>query len=242
MGSVRAAFESVFTLSQFAVWAGIGLAAFLSAWAVGRAFTRPSIGRAVAATIATLVFVVGSGVIYFPWGLDDRLRFIPGFREYFRGWVEVDHRAGPNGLKIAYAGTDLPYYLMGVGLRNDVRYVNVDAHRDWLMHDYHREAIRSGNAPATWELPRPGWDRIHPDYDAWLANLHAEGIRMLVVTRANFDEGPHNIADVYGFPIENVWAVTHPESFEALYGAAEGDRDFRLYRVRPERSASTSRK
>ena len=36
-------------------------------------------------------------------------------------------------------------------------YVNVDGHRDWLMHDYHRAAIARGEP--TWPNSRPGWDR-----------------------------------------------------------------------------------
>ena len=118
---------------------------------------------------------------------------------------------------------------MGVGLRNDVRYVNIDAHRNWLMHDYHRDASRSG--PATWNRPRPGWDRIHPNYEAWLANLRAEHIQLLFVTRANPAEGLHNIVDESHFPIEYVWANGHPESFEQIYQ----DQDVALYRLRPTR-------
>ena len=133
---------------------------------------------------------------------------------------------------MAYAGTDLPFYLMGVGLRNEVRYVNVDAHPSWLLHDYQRHALASGNGPGTWPNPRPGWDRIHPDYESWLSNLRAQSIQLLVVTRANPSEGPHNIADRSGFPIERVWADRHPESFEMLYGEAENDPQFRLYRLK----------
>jgi len=120
--------------------------------------------------------------------------------------------------------------LMAGGLRNDVRLVNVDAHRGWLLHDYHREASRAG--PATWPTPRPGWDRIHPDEAAWLDNLRAEGIRLLVVARANFDDGPFNLADAEGFPIERVWADAHPERFVPLYGVVERDPDMKIYAIR----------
>ena len=55
------------------------------------------------------------------------------------------------------------------------------------------------------------------------------------MTRVNPGEGPHNVADAEGFPIEKVWAERHPETFEPLYGVREPDRDpfFRLYRLRP---------
>ena len=111
-----------------------------------------------------------------------------------------------------------------------MRYVNVDGHRDWLMHDYHRDAMARGEP--TWPNSRPGWDRAQPDFQAWLANLQAEGIQLLVVTRVNPAEGPHNVADADRFPIERGWAESHPEFFEPLYGVNERDPFFRLYRLR----------
>jgi hypothetical protein len=140
----------------------------------------------------------------------------------------LDRASGPAGARVAYAGTNIPYYLMGVGLRNEVRHVNVDAHRDWLLHDYHRDAVRNGRGPATWPYPRPGWDRFHPDYAAWRENLRAEGIQLLVVTSVDPFNGPHNVADREKFPVERVWADAHPEVFEPVYA----DPLFRLYRVR----------
>jgi hypothetical protein len=118
-----------------------------------------------------------------------------------------------------------------------VRYINVDGHRDWLLHDYHRRAKAEGTP--TWPDPRPGWDRIRPEYNAWLANLRAERIQILVVARANPAEGVHNVADAEGFPIERGWADAHPETFAPLYGVIERDPLMRIYRVRPplERAA-----
>ena len=111
-----------------------------------------------------------------------------------------------------------------------MRYVNVDAHRDWLMHDYHRAAIE--RSQPTWPNSRPGWDRAHPNFHEWLANLRAQQVQLLVVTRADPGEGPHNVADKEGFPIERVWADAHPEVFELLYGPRQNDPLFRLYRLR----------
>ena len=162
---------------------------------------------------------------------DSRFRFYPpSFPDFYAGWLNFEARCGPAGSRVAYAGTDLPYYFLGQGLRNEVRYVNIDRHRDWLLHDYHREALARGEG--TWPNSRPGWDRIHPDYWAWLENLDAEGIQLLVVTRANPDEGSHNIADAERFPIEKVWADSHPNRFQPLYGRNEQDPWFRIYRVR----------
>jgi hypothetical protein len=166
--------------------------------------------------------------------IDSRLRFYPRFDDFFSGWLQLESRSGTAGAQVAYAGTNIPYYLMANGLRNDVRYINVDRHRDWLLHDYHREALKRGQG--NWPNSRPGWDRNSPDFQAWVGNLEAEGIQLLVVTRVNPGEGRHNVADSELFPVERQWADSHPEWFEPLYGQLESDPWFRLYRFRRERS------
>jgi hypothetical protein len=159
-------------------------------------------------------------------------RFVsyPPFANFYLGWQRLEAESGPRGSRVAYAGTNIPYYLLGKDLRNQVRYVNVDRHRDWLLHDYHRRAMRAG--AGTRPNARPGWDRSEPEFTSWLANLDAEGIQLLVVTRVNPAEGSHNVADRDFFPIERPWADAHPERFEPIYGRQEGDPWFRLYRVR----------
>lgn len=219
---------------QIASTLAIGASAFVASWGwLSYKAGWRSLAIAVAATVAHLAIAI---FLFYPWEADARQRFYPRFPDYYRGWLAFDARCGPNGARVAYAGTDLPYYLMGVGLRNEVRYVNIDDHPGWLMHDYQRDAVASGKGPTTWDHPRPGWDRIHPDYKAWLANLRSEGIQLLVVTRANAQEGPHNVADPQGFTVERGWADAHPETFEPLYGDPERDPLFRLYRLRPPRT------
>lgn len=213
----------------------LGVIAFGMAWMWGRAGTRR--GNLVA-TLATALGLAGAVAILYPHGASAPLLFYPRFPEYVRGWLEFEQRVGPRGARVAYAGNDLPFYLMGVGLRNEVRYINIDAHRDWLLHDYHRAACEAAGHVVTWQHPCPGWDRIHPDYDAWLDNLRAEGIQILVVNRCNPAEGLHNIADRAGFPIERQWAEGHPEQFQPLYGVAENDPQFRIYRVRTRSNSS----
>jgi hypothetical protein len=183
-----------------------------------------------------LALIVGSSLVFVVLGyadiwrdlIDPRMRFYPVFPDFFRGWLGVETRSGTAGVRVAYAGTNIAYYLLAIGLRNEVRYVNIDRHRDWLMHDYHREAMQHGQG--NWPNSRPGWDRMAPDFQAWVDNLEAEGIQLLVVTRVNPNEGPHNVADSDCFPIERQWADSHPERFECLYGQRENDPWFRLYR------------
>ncbi len=152
----------------------------------------------------------------------------PYFTDYLSGWADLEARVGRTPTRIAYAGTNLPYYLLGRDLENDVRYVNLDGHRNWLLHDYHRAAPSLG-LPSTWPDTRPGWDRVRPNYSEWLANLVAERIRFLVVTKADPLEGQHNPFDSQGFPVERAFADAHPDRFRLLYG----DGKFRLYAVRP---------
>jgi hypothetical protein len=205
---------------------GVACCAVISVWALTAARKR-GLPRLIGSFgLAGMIVLAGleTGVLE----ADARQRFYPGFRDFYAGWLDLESRSGPSGARVAYAGTNIPYYLLGVGLRNDVRYVNVDAHRDWLLHDYHRAAIARGEP--NWPNSRPGWDRADPDLRAWLANLDAERIQLLVVTRVNPGEGVHNVADADLFPIERQWAESHPELFEPLYGVKERDPFFRLYR------------
>ena len=208
----------------------LGLAALMVAWAWGRVGRPHAWRRGIGAVAASLALLGLAAALLVPRDADARRLFYPLFRPYLAGWRQLELRAGPSGTRIAYAGTNLPYFLLGYGWRNEVRYVNVDRHRDWLLHDYHREARARGRGD--WPDPRPGWDRVQPDYDAWLANLRAERIQVLVVARVNRLEGSHNVADPTGFPIERRWAESHPEAFQPLYGVAEDDPEMRIYRVR----------
>jgi hypothetical protein len=211
---------------------GMGCCAGLTVWAGSR--SNVSTGRGLKNCALLAAGGLGlAGLAALQTGapaLDARQRFYPPFPMFYLGWLDLEGRSGPSGARLAYAGTNIPYYLFGIGLRNEVRYVNVDAHPDWLMHDYHRAAVQ--RKEPTWPNSRPGWDRAHPNFQAWLSNLQAQQIQLLVVTRAASGEGPHNVADSEGFPIERIWADSHPELFEPLHGPSQKDPCFRLYRLR----------
>jgi hypothetical protein len=212
--------------------------ALTRARACSQSWRNPRAGVRAAAPVAIYLALV-AGVVFVEaasiGSISPRSLFFPHFPDFQAGWMQLDARSGPGGSRVAYAGTNLPYYLMGVDLRNDVRYENIDGRRDWLMHDYHRRAREQGRG--LWPTPRPGWDRMEGDYGAWLANLEADRIQLLVVTRVNLGEGLHNAADAENFPIERQWADAHPEVFEPLYGVAERDPWFRLYRIHPRHAA-----
>ncbi|WZO96674.1 4-amino-4-deoxy-L-arabinose transferase [Isosphaeraceae bacterium EP7] len=210
------------------LWLGFGAALIGLSWLWASA--RPTVTRRWVASLVPLGVILAAVAVDWPAGKASILRFYPSFRDHVGGWLALEERMPSAGARIAYAGTNIPYYLFGQRLRNDVRYVNVDDHADWLMHDYHRRGVAEGLP--NWPNSRPGWDRMHPDYAAWLANLEQAGIQILVTTRVNLGEGEHNAATPDGFPIEEAWAVAHPESFEPIHGAADGDRLFHVYRVK----------
>ena len=99
---------------------------------------------------------------------------------------------------------------------------------------YHRNAAEVG-LPTTWPNPFPGWDRMNPDYDAWLANLRAAGIEILVVTRVNVEEGSQNAADKELFPIERIWADRHPAIFPPIFGHDTPGSRIKIFQVIPPR-------
>jgi hypothetical protein len=215
-------------LLVFRAACGVGALVLAGLWAwAARRRTRGAAGLALGA--ALLAVVTGAGWLYRGQGGDQIV--YPGFDNYRAAWIALEGVAPPGGTRIAYAGTNLPYYLMGKGLRNRVAYVNIDRHDGWLLHDYHRMAAARGD-PTLWPTPRPGWDRLHPDFDAWLANLARRGIRVLVVARANPHDGPFNLADPEGFPVERRWAEDHPDLFPPIYGVDPPDPRIRIYGVR----------
>jgi hypothetical protein len=204
-----------------------GLLALLAARTWVSAQRDPSVPRRLRAAIATSALFALPCVIVSVLIVRSRVAFPDA--DLARAWNRLDRLAGPRRARIAYAGTNLVYFLMGRGQRHDVVYVNVDAHRGWRLHDYHRQAIALGLP--NWPDPRPGWDRLHPDYSAWLANLAAERIDFLFVARPEPADGLFNIADPEGYPIERVWADAHPEAFTLAYGPADGEPVARIYRV-----------
>jgi hypothetical protein len=223
--------QSIRSWQKLGVELGTTLTSVLLALAAARNWTivrrDPSPGRWLRAAIATAALVALPCVFVLGVVRGSRLAFPPG--ALARAWDRLDRLAGPRRARIAYAGTNLVYYLMGRGQRHGVAYVNVDAHRGWRLHDYHREAIARGEP--NWPDPRPRWDRLHPDYGAWLANLEAERIDYLFVASQHSIDDLFDIADSEGYPIERAWADVHPESFTLVYGPADGDSVARIYRV-----------
>ncbi len=113
---------------------------------------------------------------------------------------------------VAYAGTNLPYYLHGPRLQHQVRYVPINRPAGFLLADYEREQ-RGKRARST--NPYPAWYREEPNREQWLKNLDELGITHLVVTRINYHgmlKGP----PFPDFPVEKEWADSMPERFQLV--------------------------
>jgi hypothetical protein len=152
----------------------------------------------------------------------------PLFPDYERAWNAFDFitKSGPK--RVAYTGTNLAIYLMGPKLANSVEYVNVNENASFMPHDYH---LAMPAVQRRWDDPRPTWERMDVSYDAWLHNLDERRIELVVVARANPDEGRANPFDEQGFPIERAWMDAHPQRFRPVYGHRENDPEMRIYEV-----------
>lgn len=219
----------------------LGASSMATAWLWSRWVAR---GRGIGMAASATIVLVALAILFMEFGpgsspIRPTERIFPIFPDYQSAWQALDRATRAHPGRIAYAGTDLPYYLMGKDLRNDVRYINIDAHPSWLMHDYQRTAAERGD-PVLWETSRPGWDRLHPDRSAWLDNLRRSGIDWLVVARAKPEDGDFNVADPDGFPIERTWAESLPESFQPIHGVWPPDPEMRVYRVLLEKKRDGS--
>jgi hypothetical protein len=183
--------------------------------------------RPVALTLAGVVLAAGLAFrVRQSFIAPVALRFYPVWREggFLDGWLRLESASTAGG-RVAYAGTNLPYYLFGIGLRNDVRYVNITADTGFRMHDYHRRFAERGEGLAA--NSTPDWDRREPDESAWLRNLRERRINLLFIGLTNRAGGLHNIHDGDGFPIERTWADRRPDVFRLLHA----DRATRVYAV-----------
>ena len=155
-------------------------------------------------------------------GIDPRVRFYPFFPDFFIGWLNFDVHSWAERVARGLRGNQ--HSLLPVGRRLAQR-CPLRQHRPPSATGCCTITIakRRRRGQGTWPNSRPGWDRMRPDFQAWLDNLDAERIQLLVVTRVNPAEGAHNVADADGFPIERHWADSHPERFEPLYGRGEND-------------------
>ncbi|MBI4864039.1 MAG: hypothetical protein HY815_27845 [Candidatus Riflebacteria bacterium] len=163
----------------------VGLIAL--AWVAFKVWEKAGTARLVVGVVLIACPVVWKLVKY-----RERTRYDVYLAAYHKGyihkaarWLETEAADGA----VACAGFPDSYFLAGQYLHRKVLYVNINAGRDWLYHQY------------------PNGDyRREPDYACWLGNLRASGVRYLVTAYYGLS----------GFPIEHHWASTHPADFEPI--------------------------
>jgi hypothetical protein len=226
-----ATFSNQVILGRMALFVAVLLASMLGSVAIKS--TNRKVGWACVCAV-----VMASGIAfrtYSSWIPEKfaRLRFIPFAPQigYTGGWLALEDLS-KRPLRVAYAGTNLPFYLFGSRLQNQVRYVNINRYGDYLMHDYHRLFVSRGEPLAT--SSTPDWDRREADEGAWLQNMRDQRIDLLFVGLVNRAGGKHNVNDEAGFPIERTWADRHPELFQQIHA----DAATRLYAVSPATGTS----
>jgi hypothetical protein len=218
---MRAAMGDMRTWGLF-VFAAAGVAAFCFRGS-GRPRTTAAIAAICAAGLSVSIVAERSALERLGRGL----RF-PVFPDYERAWNAFDAITKNSPKRVAYSGTNLAIYLMGPQFRNHVEYVNVNDKAEFMPHDYH---LALPPDDRLWDDPRPTWERLTVSYDAWLKNLLDKRIDLVVVARANPNEGRANPYDRQGFPIERSWMDADPRRFRPVYGAREGDPEMRIYEV-----------
>jgi hypothetical protein len=144
------------------------------------------------------------------------------FPAWARLQAAVESDAEARAAIVGYAGTNLPYFIAGPAQKNRVRYINVQGEADWLPHDHFRAQLRDGASLGT-ESAFPQWYRDRPDYEVWLRNLDALGVRWFLVARENFHGRPDAPVGPPPFPVEYEWLTSNPQRFERLGPPARPD-------------------
>lgn len=129
----------------------------------------------------------------YPWG--SRVP-IASLSDAARVWSLIADLTRRDPTTVAYSGTNIPYPLTGIGLRNRVRFIP----RNSLSESWHYD----------WSTPVP--DPFgQPSPEAWLENVKRLDIRYLCVFREVKANDP-----MERFPIEAAWAEANPTLFRPV--------------------------
>jgi hypothetical protein len=149
---------------------------------------------------------------------------------YFIAWDWVSKNI--QGRRIAFTGYNLPFFLFGRRLTNEVFYVNVNKHLDWKFHQYDlAERQREGYLPPV--TNKPEYHRKEKDAEAWIANLRERKVDYLFVTRVEDAVARETLVtgEDY-FPVERRWADQRPSVFTLVHPVGEiGNPFVRIYKV-----------
>lgn len=123
-----------------------------------------------------------------------------------KGWQALNEIT-QEGARVAYTGRQDAYPLYGTGLKNEVRYVSIN-----------EKEITPYNNP-------DGLYRQIKDFSAWRENLKRYKAEYLFIAKPVFEN--RESLDPNKFPIEDEWAIAHPEDFQLVFNNSLS----RIYKV-----------
>ncbi|MEM7584977.1 MAG: hypothetical protein AAF560_16405 [Acidobacteriota bacterium] len=150
----------------------------------------------------------------------------PAFFAYadYRGWADgylPFNAAAAEPARIAYAGANVPYALMGGDRRHRVVYLNTQGATDDGFYEHWRRDPRS------YPYHKPGLYRGQDDVDLWLQRLAEQRIDTLVIFALHPAERRYLRSTPEGFPIERQWAQLRPDRFQRIAASRAAE----IYRV-----------
>lgn len=123
-----------------------------------------------------------------------------------KGWQALNEIT-KKGTRVAYTGRQEAYPLYGTGLKNEVKYVSIN-----------EKEITPYNNP-------DGLYRKIQDFSAWRENLKKYKAEYLFIAKPVFEN--RESIDPNKFPIEDEWAIAHPEDFQLVFNNSLS----RIYKV-----------
>jgi len=142
---------------------------------------------------------------------------------FCEAWTWTD--ANIHEARIGYAGHNIPYFLFGPQLRNEVMPINVDRHLDFAFHDYAAADNEMTRAEAF--TPEAAYYRARLDHRAWMNNIEQLRLDYLVISTVAENQMLTIRHDAEGFPIEARWAARSAGALTLVYE----DRHTRIYGV-----------
>lgn len=127
-----------------------------------------------------------------------------------KAWIWLNENTNKDN--IAYVGRPVPFPLFGSNFKNNVRYVSINSTEPAMLHYF-------PNSNYIWNYKNNLWItnfeakdnyRGKADYDTWIRNLMNNKIEFLFI----YSVLP---AKEINFPLEDKWAVGHPERFKLVF-------------------------
>lgn len=138
------------------------------------------------------------------------------FRFWYKTYLPFNDPKAPSG-NIAYTGLNIPHTLTGAQLNRKIIYCNIQGGLNKNYYDFwaHTRGYYSHSEQAAY--------RSSPNKISWLENLNTAQVDYLVVFLLHPMELKYIHDASNGFPIEEKWAMEHPEIFTTVRRTESGN-------------------